>query len=401
MSAGGMPLADQPGMAQGFGDLTAHDFLRVAVDVPGVRVLNIDPPVLTVDDFLTHDECDALVDAARASGEMKVSAVGGAENVNIRTSRTCTLNSPKLTDHPTKRAILAAAERLLPDLRGLAASKHAFKVPTSGSPFSYELPQVAHYSGGEYFKTHEDAFPPDVAERKGYQRRATVLVYLNDVAEGGATRFDKMNIDVAPVKGKALLFFPGTKASAPDARTLHTATEATVGHEKWISQLWVCGFAGKHAPEGKPPGPGDRAARRAAEKAAKGGEEGGRWGKKGEEVRTEAARNKSPATSKLQFQRSMRTDESSNHGLTDENTSTSTSTSYIAPWDARRPLTPTTPRAYESVSRRPSRASRCHRAGVGRHLRADRGSRVPEPGRPVAGRGCCARDGRSRVPIRA
>ena len=282
MSAGGMPLADQPGMAQGFGDLTAHDFLRVAVDVPGVRVLNIDPPVLTVDDFLTHDECDALVDAARASGEMKVSAVGGAENVNIRTSRTCTLNSPKLTDHPTKRAILAAAERLLPDLRGLAASKHAFKVPTSGSPFSYELPQVAHYSGGEYFKTHEDAFPPDVAERKGYQRRATVLVYLNDVAEGGATRFDKMNIDVAPVKGKALLFFPGTKASAPDARTLHTATEATVGHEKWISQLWVCGFAGKHAPEGKPPGPGDRAARRAAEKAAKkAAKKGGGGGRRG------------------------------------------------------------------------------------------------------------------------
>ena len=44
-----------------------------------------------------------------------------------------------------------------------------------------------------------------------------MLVYLNDVAEGGATRFDKMNIDVAPVKGKALLFFPGTKASMPDA----------------------------------------------------------------------------------------------------------------------------------------------------------------------------------------
>ena len=97
---GGMPLADQPGMAQGFGDLTAHDFLRVAVDAPGVRVLNIDPPVLTVDDFLTHDECDALVDAARASGEMKVSAVGGAENVNIRTSRTCTLNS---RNSPTTR----------------------------------------------------------------------------------------------------------------------------------------------------------------------------------------------------------------------------------------------------------------------------------------------------------
>ena len=34
----------------------------------------------------------------------------------------------------------------------------------------------------------------------------------------------------------------------PDARTLHTALEAVPGHEKWISQLWVCAYAGKHAP---------------------------------------------------------------------------------------------------------------------------------------------------------
>ena len=129
----------------------------------------------------------------------------------------------------------------------------------------------------------KDAFPEAVASRKGYQRRATVLVYLNDVAEGGATRFDKIQppLDVTPRKGRMLLFFPGTKASMPDARTLHTAREAVPGHEKWISQLWVCAYAGKHAPEGKPPGPGDRAARRAAEKAAKkaakkGGGGGGR-----------------------------------------------------------------------------------------------------------------------------
>ena len=267
---GGMLLADQPGMKDGFGDLTNHDFLRVNVDAPNLRVLNIDPPILTVDDFLTSDECDALIEAARSSGEMKVSAVGGTENQNIRTSKTCTLNSPALTDHPTKHAILAKAEALLPQLTGLSKSKGAFKAPTSGSPYSFELPQVAHYEGGEYFKTHEDAFPIEVAERKGYQRRATVLVYLNDVAEGGATSFDKIEgLDVEPRKGRMLLFFPGTKASMPDTRTLHTAREAVVGHEKWISQLWVCAYAGKHAPEGKPPGPGDRAARRAAEKAAK------------------------------------------------------------------------------------------------------------------------------------
>lgn len=269
---GGMSLADQPGMAAGFGDLTEHDFLRVNTDTPGLKVLHIDPPVLTVDDFLTAEACDALVAAARDSGEMKSSEVGGTagNDARVRTSRTCTLNSASLTNHPTKRAILNATESLLPQLKGLGAKKSAFTKPTSASPFSYELPQVAHYRGGEYFKTHEDAFPAEVAAQKGYQRRATVLVYLNDVQEGGSTRFEKLGpLDVTPKKGKALIFFPGTDASQPDARTLHTAVEAVPGHEKWISQLWVCAFAGKHAPAGVPPGPGDRAARRAAEKEAK------------------------------------------------------------------------------------------------------------------------------------
>ena len=278
LADGGMSLAEQPGMAAGFGDLTEHDFLRVNTDVPGLKVLHIDPPVVTVEGFLTADECDALIHAARDSGEMRTSEIGGAgaASADVRTSRTCTLNSDLLTDHPTKRAILNATELVLPQLRGLGGKKTAFKRPTSQSPFSYELPQVAHYRGGEFFKTHEDAFPANVAETKNYQRRATVLVYLNDVSEGGATRFEKLfpngdgnPLDVRPEKGKALIFFPGTNASRPDPRTLHTAVEAVPGHEKWISQLWVCAFAGKHAPAGVPPGPGDRAARRAAEKEAK------------------------------------------------------------------------------------------------------------------------------------
>jgi hypothetical protein len=98
-AAGGMLLADQPGMAAGFGELTAHDFLRVNVDVPNLKVLCVDPPVCVVEDFLTAEQCDALVDAARASGKMRVSAVGGvdgdgATTTNIRTSKTVTLNTP-------------------------------------------------------------------------------------------------------------------------------------------------------------------------------------------------------------------------------------------------------------------------------------------------------------------
>jgi hypothetical protein len=48
----------------------------------------------------------------------------------------------------------------------------------------------------------------ETAKQKGYQRRATLLLYLNDVPEGGATKFDIIDIGVQPVKGDALLFFP-------------------------------------------------------------------------------------------------------------------------------------------------------------------------------------------------
>ena len=56
-----------------------------------LRVLNLDPPVLTVTGFLPPEQCDALIHAAQASGRMTQSAVGG-HNVDkkkeIRTSST-------------------------------------------------------------------------------------------------------------------------------------------------------------------------------------------------------------------------------------------------------------------------------------------------------------------------
>ena len=131
-------------------------------------------------------------------------------------------------------------------------------------------------------------------------------------------------------------------------------------------------------------------------------------------MRLEAAINKSPATSKLQFQRSMRTDESSNHGLTDNK-----NTSYIAPWDARRPshthnaarvrIGLASPLANVSVSSRGCRPSpaRGPRLARSRTRSSRRGPRVlrarrtisgahPRVTRPPRGRNHGARLGRRR-----
>jgi hypothetical protein len=40
-------------------------------------------------------------------------------------------------------------------------------------------------AAGQHFLSHEDGFPASAALEKGYNRRATLLVYLNDVPQVG------------------------------------------------------------------------------------------------------------------------------------------------------------------------------------------------------------------------
>lgn len=231
-------------------------FLDVNLEYPGIRVLNIDPPVIVVDKFLSENECKAYIEAAIATKELKQSMVGGyvGSDKTIRTSSTLAINSEVVSKHEAVRQnldlLLGRAVKLLPV--GLPATSAAgFNKPTSPGQITLELPQIAHYLNGQHFSTHEDAFPVNVALSKGYQRRATLLVYLNDVAQGGATYFDHLGFGVQPARGKALLFFPSFKNGAPDPRTLHTAQDAV--DEKWVSQLWVSSGLKRPPPPAPPP----------------------------------------------------------------------------------------------------------------------------------------------------
>ena len=44
-----------------------------------------------------------------------------------------------------------------------------------------QLHYLSDVIAGQHFLAHEDAFPVNTALEKGYQRRATLLCYLNDV----------------------------------------------------------------------------------------------------------------------------------------------------------------------------------------------------------------------------
>lgn len=107
--------------------------------------------------------------------------------------------------------------------------------------FTFEGLQVANYSSGQFFKSHEDGFPQELAGTNGFQRQATVLLYLNDVKCGGRTKFDWLDVSVEPLQGRALIFFPAFRNGLADERTLHTAEDAE--DEKWVCQQWcACGL---------------------------------------------------------------------------------------------------------------------------------------------------------------
>jgi len=103
--------------------------------------------------------------------------------------------------------------------------------------------QVLRYRGGEQSVPHYDFLmannPANVASlaRSG-QRVSTLIVYLNDVKEGGQTVFPETGLAVTPRQGSALYFEYCNSAGQLDPQSLHAALPVLAG-EKWIVTKWM------------------------------------------------------------------------------------------------------------------------------------------------------------------
>ena len=101
--------------------------------------------------------------------------------------------------------------------------------------------QVLRYGPGAQYKPHHDYFDPampgsEVLLRRGGQRVATVVMYLNTPERGGATAFPESHFEVAAIRGNAV-FFSYDRAH-PMTRTLHAGAPVLAG-EKWILTKWL------------------------------------------------------------------------------------------------------------------------------------------------------------------
>lgn len=157
----------------------------------------------------------------------------------LRTSTSTTLDDLSDRDSGTVQFVQKAAKLFQNGDRKEQQEALLFESPTV---IRYEKDQVLapHYDANRSAET-EDA-------NRGGQTLATLIVYLNDVQNGGLTRFGKLQahpgtseegeakLTVRPKLGDALLFFPADALGRFDERTEHEGCPAV--DEKWIARIW-------------------------------------------------------------------------------------------------------------------------------------------------------------------
>ncbi|MGK3735089.1 MAG: prolyl 4-hydroxylase [Bacillariaceae sp.] len=105
--------------------------------------------------------------------------------------------------------------------------------------------QVVRYKKGEEYTPHHDFVSPSINDRYQPSRFATLLIYLNDVEEGGETRFPRAvnnynaeGLEIKPKAGTAVLFYNMLEDGNFDDLSQHGGNKVLKGN-KWLANLWV------------------------------------------------------------------------------------------------------------------------------------------------------------------
>jgi len=193
------------------------------------------PWVITIDNFVTEDECERLKYLGAVEGYERSTDVGGMNfDGTIKSVESMSRTSynawckDKCMDDPMTQSVL----RNIADLTGI-------------SDKNSEHLQLLRYEEGQFYKQHHDYIGTD-RDRPIGVRILTAYLYLNDVDAGGGTRFPKLKtadnkgLTVMPKRGR-LLLWPSVKNDEPsreDSRTDHEALKVEKG-EKYGANGWI------------------------------------------------------------------------------------------------------------------------------------------------------------------
>jgi len=181
--------------------------------------------IYEIDDFLSNEECDKLMNMAKPKLEDSL-VYGGEKDLKENVHRT------------SKQAWIYNNEDKLVDDISNRVAKHTNLPVANQEPL-----QIVNYGVGGFFNPHydpcvgEDKFCERMNGKSG-KRHCTVLIYLNDVEEGGQTCFTKLNKCIEPKKGKAVIFYSTENDDKLIDTSEHAAMPVKKG-EKWVCNKWV------------------------------------------------------------------------------------------------------------------------------------------------------------------
>ena len=213
--------------------------IDVDVATKRIKVISTDLPLVVIENMISDEMCEEIIQAAQAHGKMRRSTVGDSqEKAEIRTSSTTWLRESHC--ETPLRVLAGKASRL-----SRIPAKHM------------ENLQVVRYEPGQKFDMHTDQLDAfNALDCRG--RLATCLLYLNSSRlgdpeegdfDGGETHFPEYNISVVPKRGRAVFWFntiekPGQQdftsdmALTADLKSRH-AGKAVINGEKWVCNRWI------------------------------------------------------------------------------------------------------------------------------------------------------------------
>ncbi|WAC72119.1 2OG-Fe(II) oxygenase [Roseateles sp. SL47] len=182
------------------------------------------PRVVVFGGLLTDDECDAIVDAARARLARSETVASQKEGSEVNAARTSEGMFFERGESEVVKRIEARIATLV-------------NWPLRNG----EGLQVLRYRTGAEYQPHYDYFDPRHASSKailqrGGQRVGTLVMYLNTPTRGGATVFPDVKLDVMAQKGNAVFF--SYDRPEPGTLTLHGGAPVLEG-EKWVATKWL------------------------------------------------------------------------------------------------------------------------------------------------------------------
>jgi len=193
--------------------------------LPELQMISESPWIGIAESVLTEEECNL------------VRYIGGP---HLKPSVTATPDGQRV-QLQLRTSFDMVFEEMLEDI-SLMLIQRRMAAAVDTTPAYSEYMQLLRYQNAQEYRPHRDYLPPGLItplEQGGAgQRESTVIVYLNNVADGGETEFIELGRKITPKAGRILAFKNLRADGTPDTATLHAGLPVNDG-TKWISTLWI------------------------------------------------------------------------------------------------------------------------------------------------------------------